>query len=98
MIQLANVYWALGHFSARFKEVRTVVLRKPGKPSYNNPGAWRPIILLNTIGKLIKSLIAKRLSQATKEYKLFLDTQMGTRPNRLTKTALKLLIAQIKIV
>src|SRR6187402_3869362 len=60
--QLANACWALGHFPARFKEARTVVLRKPGKPSYSEPGAWRPIALLNTIGKLIESLMAKRLS------------------------------------
>jgi hypothetical protein len=75
--QLANACWALGHFPARFKEARTVVLRKPGKPSYSDPGAWRPIVLLNTIGKLIESLIAKRLSQAAKEYKLLPDTQIG---------------------
>ena len=37
--QLANACWALGHFPARFKEARTVVLRKPGKPSYSDPGA-----------------------------------------------------------
>jgi hypothetical protein len=72
--QLANACWALGHFPARFKEARTVVLRKPGKPSYSDPGAWRPIALLNTIGKLIESLMAKRLSQAAKEHKLLPDT------------------------
>jgi hypothetical protein len=37
--QLANACWALGHFPARFKEARTVVLRKPGKASYSDPGA-----------------------------------------------------------
>jgi len=91
--RLANACWALGHFLARFKEARTVVLRKPGKPSYSNPGAWWPIVLLNTIGKLIKSLIAKRLSWAAEEYKLFPDTQIGARPGRLTEIALELFIA-----
>ena len=62
--QLANACWATGHFLARFIEVRTVVLQKPGKPAYSEPGAWRPIALLNTIGKLIESLMARRLSQA----------------------------------
>ena len=74
MAQLANACWALGHFSARYKEARTIVLCKPGKPSYSNPGAWRPIALLNTIGKLIKLLMAKRLSQAAEKYKLLLNT------------------------
>ena len=89
--RLANAYWALGHFPARFKKARTIVLCKPGKPSYSNPGTWRPIALLNTIGKLIKSLITKRLSWAIEEYKLFPDTQMGARPDRSTETALELL-------
>ena len=60
--QLANACWALRHFLARFKKVQIVILRKLGKPLYSNPGAWRPIALLNTIGKLIESLMAKRLS------------------------------------
>jgi len=91
--RLANAYWALGYFLARFKEAKIVVLRKPGKPSYSNLGTWWSITLLNTIGKLIESFITKRLSWATKEYKLFPDTQMGARPGRLTETALELLIA-----
>jgi len=39
VVRLVNAYWALGHFPARFKEARIVVLRKPGKPSYSNLGA-----------------------------------------------------------
>jgi hypothetical protein len=96
--QLANACWALGHLPARFKVARTVVLRKPGKPDYSDPGAWRPIALLNTIGKLIESLMAKRLSQAAEEHKLLPDTQMGARPGRSTETALELLTAQVKTV
>jgi len=96
--RLANACWALGHFPARFKEAQIVVLCKPGKPSYSNLGAWRPIVLLNTIGKLIESFIAKRLSRAAEEYKLLPDTQIGARPGRSTKTVLELFIAQVKIV
>jgi hypothetical protein len=96
--QLANACWALGHFPARFKEARTVVLRKPGKASYSDPGAWRPIALLNTIGKLIESLMAKRLSQADEEHQLLPNTQMGARPGRSTETALELLTAQVKTI
>ena len=38
--QLANAYWALGYFPARFKKAQTVILCKPGKPSYSNLNAW----------------------------------------------------------
>jgi hypothetical protein len=33
------------------------VLRKPGKPDYSLPGAYRPISLLNTLGKLLEAVI-----------------------------------------
>ena len=39
----------------------TVVIPKPNKSSYDNPKAFHPIILLNTLGKLIEKLIAERL-------------------------------------
>jgi hypothetical protein len=96
--QLVNACWALGHFLARFKEARTVVLRKPRKPSYSEPGAWRPIALLNTIGKLIESLMARRLSMAAEENRLLPDTQMGARPGRSTETALELPTAKVKTI
>jgi hypothetical protein len=96
--QLTNACWALGHFPDRFKEARTVVLRKPGRPSYSDPGTWWPITLLNTIGQLIESLMANRVSQAAEEHKLLPDTQMGGRPGRSTETALELLTTQIKTV
>jgi len=40
VVWLVNVYWALGYFLARFKEVRIVVLRKLGKLFYSNLGVW----------------------------------------------------------
>jgi len=36
--------------------------------------------------------MTKRLSQATEEHKLFLNTQIGTKLDRLIKTVLKLFI------
>jgi hypothetical protein len=49
------------YLPARFRHARTIVLRKPGKASYETPGAWRPIALPNTIGKLIEAITAKRI-------------------------------------
>ena len=39
----------------------TVVILKPNKKSYNSSKSFRPIILLNTIGKLIEKAIGERL-------------------------------------
>jgi len=38
-----------------------VIIPKPNKPSYDSPKSFRPIILLNTIGKLIEKVIGERL-------------------------------------
>jgi hypothetical protein len=68
------------------------------KASYDVPGAWRPIALLNTIGKLIEAITAKRLRDAVEEYGLLPGTQMGARQGRSTETALELLIEQVRTV
>jgi hypothetical protein len=52
---LTNRLWAIytaivetGIYYAPWKAFNTIVLRKPGKPRYDNPKAYRPIALLNT--------------------------------------------------
>ena len=95
---LATACWKLGHYPYQLRRARTITLQKPGKPRYSDPGAWRPIALLNTIGKVIESLIARRLSKAAEEHHLLPDTQMGARQGRSTETALEFLIKQVRTV
>ena len=38
-----------------------VIIPKPNKPSYDSPKSFRPIVLLNTLGKLIEKVIGERL-------------------------------------
>jgi len=61
IINIADACINLGHWPEYFKISTTVVIPKPNKQSYDNPKAFRPIILLNSLGKLIKKAIAKRL-------------------------------------
>ena len=39
----------------------TIVIPKPNKASYDSPKTFCPIILFNTLGKLIKKVISNRL-------------------------------------
>ena len=39
----------------------SVIIPKPGKPAYDTPKAFRPIVLLNTLGKLIEKMVARQL-------------------------------------
>lgn len=95
---IATACWQLGHYPAQLKHARTIVLRKPNKQSYEEPGSWRPIALLNTIGKLIEAVTAKRIQTIAEEHHLLPDTQMGARRFRSTETALELLTEQVYTV
>lgn len=81
----------LGYHPRRWRSARIVVLRKPGKPDYSVPGAYRPISLLNTLGKLLEAVMAQRLSYFAETHKLLPDTQFGGRPGRTTEQALLVL-------
>jgi len=61
VIKIANACIDLGHWPNHFKISSTVTIPKPNKPSYDSPKLFRPIILLNTLGKLIEKVIGERL-------------------------------------
>jgi len=46
-----------------WKTANCVAVPKPGKKSYSDPKPYRPISLQSSFGKLLESIVAKRLSQ-----------------------------------
>jgi len=58
---IANVCINLGHWLSHFKLLLSIIISKPNKTLYNFPKLFRPIVLLNTLDKLIKKVIGKRL-------------------------------------
>ena len=88
--------WKLGYFPERYKSAKTICLRKPNKGSYSQAKAWRPIALLNTIGKLMEAIAATRLSELAEKENLLPEMQMGFRKGRSTETALFLLTSQVE--
>jgi ribonuclease HI len=71
------------------------VLRKPKKPDYTKPNAYRPIALENTIGKVLESIMAETISYLAEEYQLLPTTHFGGRPGRTTEDAMMLLTENI---
>ena len=51
----------LEHWLNHFKRSSTVIIPKLNKQAYDSPKSFQPIVLLNTLGKLIKKVIADRL-------------------------------------
>ena len=81
-----------------FKRTNTVALRKPGKKDNTNPKAYRPIALLNTIGKVLEAVITRKITHIAEQHRLLPDTQMGARRGRSTESALELLTEQVHSV
>ena len=61
IIKIANACIDLGYWPNHFKRSSTVIIPKPNKPLYDSPKLFRPIILLNTLGKLIEKVIGERI-------------------------------------
>jgi len=81
-----------------FKNACTVMLKKPGKSDYTNPSAYRPIALLNTLGKVLEAVISNRIKFIAETHDLLPDTQYGARTNRATETALQQITEKIHTI
>ena len=78
-----------------WREFTTIVLRKPGKPNYETPKAYRPIALISTMAKVLTSIIAENLSQLVEQHHLLPKTHFGGRPGRSTVDAVQYLVHKI---
>jgi len=85
----------LKHYPERWKRFNTSVLRKPGKPDYTVPGAYRPIALLDVIAKLLAACVKETLEYHTDRLHLLPQRQFA-RPGCTTTDSLHLLVDFIK--
>ena len=74
---LANTCLSLYHWPRHFKKLVSMIIPKLGKPAYDTPKAFRPIVLLNTLGKLIEKMVARRLQFDTIKYGILHPNQLG---------------------
>jgi hypothetical protein len=68
------------------------------KKNYLNVKTYKFIILLNTLNKILKSIITWRINNLIKIHDIFSISQMNNRKNKNCETVLKLFIEQIHIV
>jgi exonuclease III len=97
--RLYHIYIAIlkkGIYFNPWKQFTTVVLRKPGKPKYDVPRAYRPIALLNTLAKLLSAIVAEQLTYYAEKYELLPSNHFGSRPRRTAMDAVHLLVHRIK--
>ena len=71
-----------------------ISILKPGKDAAQ-PSSYRPISLLDTIGKLFKKILLIRILQVVKERGLSRDEQFEFRPKHSTSLQLARLVERI---
>ncbi|KAF5377839.1 hypothetical protein D9615_006682 [Tricholomella constricta] len=77
-----------GHHPKTWRRAIAVALRKPNKPDYSEPRAYRLIQLLECLGKVLEGIIARRLAYMVGREDLVPPNQFGGRPNSSTNDAL----------
>ena len=84
-----------GTLPKQWRHAKIIPLKKPNKENYTIAKAWRPISLLATLGKVLESVIAERISHAVETYGLLPTSHFGARKQRSAEQALLLLQEQI---
>ncbi|KAM0742770.1 hypothetical protein ACQRIT_002947 [Beauveria bassiana] len=93
--KLFNACLEQGYCPSHFKETITVVLRKPGKDDYSQPKSYRPIALLNTLGKVLDGVMANRLAYLADTFQLLPRRHTGGRKLTSTEHAMHMLLQRI---
>ena len=70
LTRLFQVYFDLEYYSKYFKKINTIILKKPGKPDYLESKVYRPIALLDTVGKALEIIVSRRLTSLAEKYTL----------------------------
>ncbi|KAM3554291.1 hypothetical protein ARSEF4850_006531 [Beauveria asiatica] len=71
-----------GTLPSQWLHAKIIPLKKSGKEDYTAANAWRPISLLATLGKILESVIAERLSYVVEVYGLLPTNHFGARKKR----------------
>jgi hypothetical protein len=68
---------AEGTLPTQWRNARIIPLKKPEKGNYTTANAWRPISLLATLGKILESVVAERISYAVETFSLLPANHFG---------------------
>ena len=77
IINIADTCINLGHWLNYFKYSTTVIIPKHNKMLYDQPKSFRPIVLLNTLEKLIEKVIAERIQFTVASNDFIHTSQLG---------------------
>jgi len=96
LLPLYNLCMEHSHHCEAFRHSVTVVLQKPNKSDYQQAKAYRSVALLNTLGKALESVIARRLSYMAETHQLLPKTLLGGQRMIFTEHTIHMLLEQIQ--
>ena len=96
LIQIFRVVFRLNTYSNTWCTWSTIVLHKPGKARYDVPKAYCPIVLMNTVGKLLSAVVAEDMSFMHEKHQLLPDTHFRGRLGKNTSNAMHYLVNKVK--
>jgi len=77
IINITNACLSLGHWPLHFKVSISIIILKPNKISYNSPKSFQPIVLLNTLSKLIEKVIGEKMQFHSISNNFVYPSQLG---------------------
>ncbi|KAH7472001.1 hypothetical protein FOMA001_g13208 [Fusarium oxysporum f. sp. matthiolae] len=84
-----------GRLPSQWRTAKIIPLKIPNKGDYKIAKAWRPISLLSTLGKILETVMADRISHAAETYGLLPTNHFGARKRRSAEQALLLFQEQV---
>jgi hypothetical protein len=98
LAKITSACFTLEHFPRRFRAALVVVLRKPGKTveQQKEAGAYRPISLLSSVGKVIEAALTERLVRAAEGHHILPNMQMGFRQKRSTEVVVRVVTDAVR--
>jgi hypothetical protein len=94
LVQIFNAVLRIHHFPPVWKHARVISILKPGKDPAQ-PSSYRPISLLDTVGKLFEKILLIRILHQVGECGLLRNEQFGFRPRHSTSLQLARLVERI---
>jgi hypothetical protein len=94
LVHIFNSILYTHHFPPVWKHARVISILKPGRDSAQ-PSSYRPISLLDTIGKLSEKIELNRILHQVGECGLLSDEQFGFRPGHSTSQQMARLVERI---
>ncbi len=97
-MNLFQICVELNYHSFCFKIAHIIIFKKFNKKNYFDVKTYRFIILLNTLNKILKSIIIRRINSLAKTHDMLFASQMSDHKSKNCETTLKLFIEQIHTV